>query len=181
MKEIIERILEKLNTLEKEDFYTEYESNNKKYNYITDFIKTLFGQEGEKLGYESAAHENRFAYKDFEYNEREWMFDFVWYKMSDTNDQVMLSVPLVLESELSNKSFGGLKVDFDKLLVASDSDKVFVTSYDYRNEEELKKKEEYIQKAINNYNSFKADETLYLIIWDENDTGKFYFKEFKKQ
>lgn len=178
MKEIIERILKVLNS---EAFYKEYQLHDKSYNYLTDSIKTLFAQEGEKLGCETAAHENKFAYKDFKYTEGEWLFDLVWYKMSDTEDQVMKSIPLVLESELSNKSLGGLKVDFDKLLVASSSNKVFVTSYDNEKIDELIKKEEYIQKAINGYESFPNTETLYLIIWDECDTAKFSLKEFRKQ
>lgn len=183
MKQVIERIVEGLNQLENEDFYKEYVNANRSYKYITDFIKTLFAKEGRKdeLGNQSCAHRNLYAYKDFEYDEGEWMFDFVWFKMSEKEEQVMLSIPLVLESELGKKDWGALKVDFDKLLVASNSIKVFVTSYDYLDIEELKKKEEYIQKAINAFESFSYKETLYLIIWDENDTGLFSLKEFKKQ
>lgn len=178
MKQVIERIVEGLNQLENEDFYKEYVNANKSYKYITDFIKTLFAKEGrkEELGNQSCAHRNLYAYKDFKYDEGEWMFDFVWYKMSEENDQLMESIPLVLESELSNKELGGLKVDFDKLLVASNSTKVFVTT-----QHNLQSKIEYIQKAINAFKFFSYDETLYLIIWDENDTGLFSLKEFKKQ
>jgi hypothetical protein len=176
MKEIIERILKVLNS---DAFYKEYDLHNKSYKYITETIKTLLAKEGKLLGYESCAHRNLLI-EDYPFDEGEWMFDFIWYKMSKTDDHVMKSIPLVLESELSDKKWGGLKVDFDKLLVASSSNKVFVTSYDNKKIDELIKKEEYIQKAINGFESFSYTETLYLIIWDECDTAKFSLKEFRK-
>ena len=172
MKQIIEKIIFKLND---KSFYVNYQNLNQSYKYVTETIKTFFAIEGKEKGYESASNKNLLT-EEYPYDETEWMFDFVWYKMSEENDQLMESIPLVLESELSNKELGGLKVDFDKLLVASNSTKVFVTT-----QHNLQSKIEYIQKAINAFESFSYKETLYLIIWDENDTGLFSLKEFKKQ
>ncbi|WP_445720367.1 hypothetical protein [Flavobacterium sp.] len=148
----------------------------KSYKVVTETIKTLFAKQGEKLGYCTAAHRNLNIFLDFEYDEGEWLFDLVWYKMNKNDDQIMTSIPLVLESELSDKTFGGLKVDFDKLLVATSSTKVFVTTI---HEIEIKKK--YIQKAINGFTEFRKGETLYLIIWDENFEGNFILEEFNRE
>ena len=103
------------------------------------------------------------------------MFDLVWYKMDENDNQLMVDVPLVLESELSNKNLGGLKVDFDKLFVATSSTKIFVTTRHH-----FEEKRNYIQKAINGFWGFKKNEILYLIIWDESE-GCFSLEEFYKK
>ena len=151
MREIVERIVERLNNIEKEHFYKDYLNEKQSYNYISEFIKYLFAEEGRLSGYESAAHRNRYI-NNCKYDEGEWMFDFIWYKMSDTDNQIMTDVPLVLESELSGKELKDLKVDFDKLLVATSSTKIFVTTI-----HNIDKKIIYIQKAINSFNNFKIN------------------------
>lgn len=102
-------------------------------------MKVLFTKEGEKLGYESAAHKNKYVFQDYSFDEGEWIYDFIWYEMSGFDDEIMTSVPLVLESELSLKYYGNLKTDFDKLLIAKDSTKVFVTT-----SHDLERKSDYI-------------------------------------
>ena len=59
--------------------------------------------------------------------------------MSRFDNQIMASVLLVFESELSLKYHGNLKTDFDKLLIAKDSTKVFVTT-----SHDLERKSDYI-------------------------------------
>lgn len=145
------------------------------YKVVTETIKTLFAKKGEKLGFCTAAHRNLNIFQEYEYDEGEWMFDLVWYKMDENDNQIMTKIPLVLESELSDKSLGGLKVDFDKLLVASSSTKVFVTTNHF-----IEEKKNYINKAVNSFINFNNNETLYLIIWDEDYEGKFEILEFNK-
>lgn len=169
MRKIINSILDEINSSE-----TNYAKSS--YKIATETIKTLFAKRGAELGYCSAANRNLNIFQDFEYDEGEWLFDFVWYKMHEYDDQLMTEVPLVLESELSSKSLGGLKVDFDKLLVATSSTKVFVTSIHF-----LEEKRSYIQKVINNFTNFRKDETLYLIVWDEKNTDNFSLEEFNKE
>ena len=48
--------------------------------------------------------------------EPEWLFDVVWY-IENSNGQ-LLNVPLVVESEW-DKKYGGIKYDFEKLLLAN--------------------------------------------------------------
>lgn len=170
MKREILNIIERLNSK------SELINSSKDYKIVTEIIKTEFAKKGEELGFCSAAHKNRHIYKDYNYSENEeWLFDFVWYKMDDDDDQIMNTIPLVLESELSKKCYGGLKEDFDKLLIATSSTKIFVTKID-----EIEIKRNYIQKAINKFSGFRNDESLFLIIWDEHDTGYFELQEFFK-
>ncbi len=103
--------------------------------------------------------------------EGEWLYDLVWYEMDrsvDVSDgmHVMKSIPLVMESEMSKKDWGGFKEDFDKLLVASASTKLFVTCKKKNESEEngLKKKLDYAQKAVN---SFVFCEQVDVIVWNE--------------
>lgn len=172
MKKILDSIITELNN--PKHVFSEKKIS---YNIVTETIKAIFAKYGADLGYCSAAHENKYI-KDGEYaikyDEGEWLFDFVWYVMNTTDDQIMESVPLVLECELSQKDYGGLKVDFDKLLVATSSTKVFVTT-----QHNLEKKTTYIQKAINHFKGFGTNEVLYLIVWDEN-SDEFTLNEFVK-
>jgi len=101
MKEFIDQIVKELNN-------PEYDFSKKSYKIVTETIKTLFVKKGVELGYCSAAHQNTMINTDYLYDEGEWMFDFIWYKMSVTDNQIMESIPLVLESELSRKDYGGL-------------------------------------------------------------------------
>jgi len=144
------------------------------YKIVTETLKTLFAKEGEKLGFCTAAHRNLNIFQDFEYDEGEWMFDLVWYKMDENDNQIMVDIPLVLESELSSKTLGGLKVDFDKLFVATSSTKIFVTTSHF-----ITEKRNYIEKAVKSFTGFNENEILYLIIWDEGE-GDFSLEEFKK-
>jgi len=165
-----------INIIKEINYKREIINEAKDYSIVTEIVKTTFAKEGEKLGFCSAAHRNLNIFKDFEFDEGEWMFDLVWFKMDEKDKQIMTNIPLVFESELSDKTLGGLKVDFDKLMVASSSTKVFLTTI-----HEIKSKREYIQKAINNFFEFKIDETLFLIVWDEEDEGDFTLEEFRKQ
>ena len=168
MKAILEQIIISLND------YSKTITKSTSYKEVTETLKTLFAQQGITQGYCTAAHRNLLVHTDFYYDEGEWLFDLVWYKMKDDDDQIMTDIPLVLESELSDKTLGGLKVDFDKLLVAPASTKVFVTTHYF-----LEEKCNYIQKAIRFFNGFPVGEILYLIIWDESE-GDFQLKTFTK-
>lgn len=165
-----------LNIIERLNHKSELINSVKNYKIVTEIIKTEFAKKGEEIGCFSAAHKNRHIYQDYNYTEnQEWLFDFVWYKMHDKDDQIMTAIPLVLESELSKKDYGGLKEDFDKLLIATSSTKVFVTKID-----KIEEKRKYIQKAMNNFFALNSDEILFLIVWDEHDTGLFELEEFRK-
>lgn len=139
----------------------------------TETIKSEFLKKGNSLHYCTAAHSNKIINKD-KYDEGEWLFDLVWYKMDENDDQVMIEIPLVMESELSIIDYGGFKTDFDKLLVATSSTKVFVTTNHFLNE-----KRKYIQKAIDNFLFFRNNEIFYLMILDTSEL-EFNLELFSK-
>ena len=65
----------------------------------------------------------------------EWLFDLVWSELEYSGAKTTVkNVPLVLESEISKMEFGGFKEDFDKLLIATNSVKIFVTRTKSRDE-----------------------------------------------
>lgn len=103
----------------------------------------------------------------------EWLFDLVWYEddyAAETGDDmnVMKSIPLVLESEMSKINWGGFKEDFDKLLLATASTRIFVTRIKDETKigNSLSKKLQYAKKAIQ---SFDSVDSVFIIVWNENE------------
>ncbi|WP_374548377.1 hypothetical protein [Flavobacterium sp.] len=152
MEKIIKEIVRALN---------ENSENLKK--SATETIKSIFAEKGKSLEFCTAAHSNKIINKD-NYDEGEWLFDLVWYKMDVNDNQIMTEIPLVLESELSIIDYGGFKTDFDKLLVATSSTKVFVTTNHY-----VEEKMKYTQKSIDKFIHFRNNEFLYLIVLDTSE------------
>lgn len=144
----------------------------KNYKKFTNEIKIIIGDLGEALGYEVATN----CCKEF--NEKEWLFDLVWYKVekSDT-DYFVTSVDLILESEISGKKFGDFKTDFDKLLISTNSTKIMIFS---KVKSELPRIFSYIKKTMEINQDLKKGQKIHLILWDENDSGKFEFINFIK-
>lgn len=137
-----------------------------KYNDFTNFLKIIIGDLGVSLGYETATNCSK------EYNEKEWLYDLVWYKMNDgIEPSVLKSVDLVLETEISGKKFSDFKIDFDKLLIATKSTKIMLFSKVNKNL--LSEIVNYVQNTLNMFDDLEKGEQIYLIFWDENDTGKF--------
>lgn len=109
----------------------------------------------------------------------EWLFDISFHEIQLNGELTKtLSVPLVVESELSKVSFGGLKEDFDKLFVATSSDRLFIFRATKINE--LNKFLEYAQSSVNTFKNFNVDEGIHLIYWDEIGTQNFEYKYLKK-
>lgn len=103
----------------KSEFLTNIGIHN--YKEFTNQLKIIIGDLGVDLGYEVATNCNK------KYNEKEWLFDLVWYKMAVNKDEnIVSSIDLVLESEISYKVFKDFKVDFDKLLFATKSTKIMI-------------------------------------------------------
>ncbi|MBN4072399.1 hypothetical protein JYT74_00025 [Crocinitomix catalasitica] len=81
--------------------------------YLTKEIKVRFGNLGKEKNYgvSSTIHDG------------EWLFDLIWYS---TNADYFSSLNLAVESELSDRSHGGLRLDFEKLLPCVADNKVFI-------------------------------------------------------
>lgn len=107
------------------------------------------------------------------YDGNEWLFDLVWCEMNSFEGEEMVtmrSLPLILESEISKMDWGGFKEDFDKLLVATSSTRVFITRnlrVVSNSKDELDKKIQYAEKAVNTYLPLQKGKGVYIIIWDE--------------
>ena len=145
-----------------------------KYKDFTNFLKIIIGDLGVSLGYETATNCSK------EYNEKEWLYDLVWYKMDDKIEpSVLKSVDLVLETEISGKKFSDFKIDFDKLLIATNSTKIMLFSKVSKNV--LSEIINYVQNTLNRFDDLKKGEQVYLIFWDENNTGKFEMLKIEKQ
>lgn len=146
----------------------------KNYKEFTNQIKILLGNLGESKGYEVATN----CKKDF--SEKEWLFDIVWYKMlNNQSENIISSIDLVLETEISYKFFGAFKTDFDKLLLAGNSTKIMI--FTKIKEKLLNKIEIYIQKSLDYSLDFSLGSQIHLILWDENDTGDFSLTSFSKK
>ena len=145
----------------------------KKYKDFTNFLKIIIGDLGETLGYETATNCSK------KYNEKEWLYDLVWYKIDDEiKPFVLKSIDLVFETEISGKRFSDFKVDFDKLLFATNSTKIMLFSKVSQNI--LSEIINYIQSTLSRFDDLEKGEEVYLILWDENDTGKFEMLKIKK-
>lgn len=169
MKKLIYKVVENLNK-------PEHDFAKSSYKIVTETIKTLFAKEGEKLSLFSCAHRNLNIYQEYEFADGEWLFDFILYSKNKDNGLYLEDIPLVVESEISDKKdIGRLKTDFDKLLMATASVKVFITT-----SHNLDEKSDFIQKSINAFKNFNYTETLYHIVWDESE-GNFKVNEFCKK
>ncbi|MCL7755127.1 hypothetical protein [Polaribacter sp. Z022] len=167
--EIVNLIHEELQS--KSKFLTDIGIRN--YKEFTNQLKIIIGDLGEKMGYEVATN------CDKEYNEKEWLFDLVWYKMAvNENENIVSSIDLVLESEISYKTFGHFKIDFDKLLIATKSTKIMI--FTKVKEQLIERIKNYVQSSLNISNDYTKDNKIHLILWDENDTGEFYLTSFTK-
>ncbi|CAM1346873.1 hypothetical protein [Tenacibaculum insulae] len=155
----------------KNDFLSEIGKHN--YKEFTNQLKIIIGDLGEEMGYEVATNCKK------EYNEKEWLFDLVWYKMYENkNENIVSSIDLVLESEISYKTFGHFKIDFDKLLIATKSTKIMIFSK--VNETLIKRIKNYIETSLNISDDYTKGNQIHLILWDENDTGEFYLTSHSK-
>lgn len=120
-------------------------------------------------------------------NDGEYLYDLAWFEMYPEvieGNHYMKSIPMVLESEISDMRLGGFKVDFDKLLVANSLTKIMVTRnlMKPKNNEDLSQKLEYAKTAVKLMNSI---EVIHVIYWDENtllnsENEHFYLRTFVK-
>ena len=79
-------------------------------------IKEKFALEGKLIGYRPRS--------SFDKKAREWLYDFIWREFDD--DDFLISVPLTMEIELSDKKEKDIRYDFNKLLQADSEYKVLV-------------------------------------------------------
>lgn len=79
-------------------------------------IKEKFDKEGRALNYRSRPSNVTGA--------REWLYDFVWRRFDEEGN--LQDVPLAMEIEMSDRAIKSLRYDFNKLLMADSSYRIFV-------------------------------------------------------
>lgn len=151
---------------------------NSGYNWIFEasrIIKKTITKVGQERGYFVCTHSVEEA------DSGEWLFDISFHELEYNGAFTKtLSTPLVAESEFSKTDFGGFKEDFDKLLIATSSERLFILRV--TNQSVFDTIKEYAQDSVNMYKPFKTDERIHIIYWDETVTEKgFYYLEIKKQ
>ncbi len=167
LTEIEEKIYEKLTELL-------LNCNGIKNHIITRKIKEIVGEIGEKKGNEIASN----------IHDSEWLYDIVWYKdeLDKNGDKVLLDVPLIMESEISDRSINGLRYDFEKLLLAKPTTKVFLCmaepNYSKNAVKNVKDKLEISFEKFMYGN--KENDRVLLLIWDDYNTGKLFPYIFQK-
>ena len=143
---------------------------NGTYRDFTNKLKFLIADLGEKeFKCETASQSSSHSF-----SEGEWLFDLVWFRMSEEIGKFncIKSIDLVLESEISAKNFKDFKVDFDKLLLVKKATKIMIfTKVD--NSELLKEIINYGKNSVNSFTDFEKGDTIYLILFDEYYEGDF--------
>ncbi|MFP3764205.1 hypothetical protein [Prevotella intermedia] len=113
---------------------------------------------------------------------REWLFDLCWYKEDETLKYGLKSLDLAVESEWTNKRkedkedpYGGIKYDFQKLLVANMGLCLMVFEVTKEGREELSK---YFEKV---YDIYEGNKTEILFIAFSRKEKTFYYSYLPKK
>ena len=128
----------------------------------TQEIKRILGELGTNKGYMIATSGFRDEF------ESEWLYDLVWYY--ENENKMLVSVPLVMESEWQSK-LDAVKFDFEKLLLANAELRLMICQCkEWQTEEYL----DYFRKAIINYKLGNPSDTFLIALLD-TDSEMFNF------
>ena len=128
---------------------------------ITKKIKDKIGKLGYEKKYEVASS----------IHNGEWLYDLVWFK---EENEILIDVGLVLESELSDRSVKGLRFDFEKLLLANCEIKVFICMAENNyNSQSVNNVKSILKESFDKFKSNEKNRIL-LLIWDDFNTGLTY-------
>lgn len=135
---------------------------------ITKEIKIKIGKLGYKKKYEVASSEHH----------GEWIYDLIWFT---EKDDILLSVPLVLESEISDRTKKGLRFDFEKLLISKSENKIFICMAEGKySDNSVSNIKELLYKSFRSFKSMFKNERVLLLIWDDYNTGNLFPFIFEK-
>jgi len=154
-REIIQRLGQK--------FSYEFQKSTKGPKKWTNEIKSIIGKIGIDNKFNVCASGEGF--------ENEWLYDMVWYK--NNNDGRLESVELVMESEISDYNWKGIKYDFEKLLIKNAKRRVMIRCA--MDKKKVNKHFECFKKGIDNYNNGHSKDRYLIIIYNEED-GWFYHR-----
>jgi hypothetical protein len=114
----------------------------------TKIIKTVITEIGKQKSLYVATHGCENA------DEGEWLLDLTFHDIKyDGDSSKIKSIPLVVESEFSKPSYTGFKEDFDKLFIATSSERLFIMRIN--NQQELEKIVKYGEESVQLFEPFK--------------------------
>ena len=133
----------------------------------TDGIYRTLAELGRQQGFKAACTPHG--------DEREWLYDVIWYQESGTGlDLRLLSLPMVAECEWNPYGIGD---DFEKLLVANADTRLFVCCPRETHWPELR---QYFEESIQGFRQNRPGDR-YIIAWIRLDHGDPHFDLFVKR
>lgn len=154
----------------------------------TEKLFDLLTELGDKQGYKVYSHSSSDEFRNApgtgndKFVNREWLFDLCWYKEDETLKYGLKSLDLTVESEWTNKRkedkedpYGGIKYDFQKLLVANMGLCLMVFEVTKEGREDLS---EYFEKV---YDIYEGNKTEILFIAFSRKEKTFYYSYLSKK
>ncbi|NCC99696.1 MAG: hypothetical protein EOL95_08380 [Bacteroidia bacterium] len=119
------------------------------------------------------------------FKNREWLYDLHWYT-EDTEPYLPIRLPLVVECEwdperkgdIKKVPFGGIKYDFQKLLVANSELRLMI--FIIKKDNDLHELDLYFDKAIDTCQHIGIDSKFLFIAFDEKIKSFYYTEKTKK-
>lgn len=105
----------------------------------------------------------------------EWMYDIIWFV--EDNNQCLVKVPLIVECEW-DKSYSGIKYDFEKLLIGNAEKKLMICQ---ARETEIENLFIKLENAIQRFQGRENDRFLIVILNCTTDDIFYYRAITKKQ
>lgn len=157
----------------------------------TEKLFDLLTKLGDKQGYKVYSHSLSDGFRNApgtgndKFVNREWLFDLCWYKEDETLKYGLKSLDLAVESEWTNKRkedkedpYGGIKYDFQKLLVVNMGLGLMVFKVTKEGREKLS---EYFEKVYDTYEGNKTEILFIAFSTERKKDDTFYYSYLPKK
>ena len=157
----------------------------------TEKLFDLLTELGDKQGYKVYSHSSSDEFRNApgtgndKFVNREWLFDLCWYKEDETFKYSLKSLDLAVESEWTNKRkedkedpYGGIKYDFQKLLVVNMGLGLMVFKVTKEGREKLS---EYFEKVYDTYEGNKTEILFIAFSTERKKDDTFYYSYLPKK
>ena len=157
----------------------------------TEKLFDLLTELGDKQGYKVYSHSSSDEFRNApgtgndKFVNREWLFDLCWYKEDETLKYGLKSLDLAVESEWTNKRkedkedpYGGIKYDFQKLLVVNMGLGLMVFKVTKEGREKLS---EYFEKVYDTYEGNKTEILFIAFSTERKKDDTFYYSYLPKK
>lgn len=189
-KDIAKDIIEEMNN-NWEDTFLDGGKIIKEERLRTEKLFDLLTELGDKQGYKVYSHSLSDGFRNApgtgndKFVNREWLFDLCWYKEDETLKYGLKSLDLAVESEWTNKRkedkedpYGGIKYDFQKLLVVNMGLGLMVFKVTKEGREKLS---EYFEKVYYTYEGNKTEILFIAFSTERKKDDTFYYSYLPKK